>query len=435
MNKKTRNYLITGGAGFLGYHLTKAILRNSHPYEGGDRGGHRKKNKNSLKNKVTVLDIADQPDDNIYSQTAYIRGDVRDKKAVSKAVKGVDIIIHAAAALPLSSPSEITTTTINGTKNVLEAALRYPPPAKGGLGGVTFKSTNRSIKQRHNATKHPRVIYISSTAVYGVPEKHPILETDPLVGVGPYGHAKIAAEKLCGQYRDKGHIVPIVRPKTFIGTERLGVFQILCNWVREGRRIPVIGNGQNKYQLLDVDDLVSAILLLATTAHSSPYQGEARRGHLKKPKNSSKNQKIYPEPVEGLKTKNLKTVNSTFNVGAEHFSTVRADLTALCAHAKSGARILPIPAWLVKPALRTLEAVHLSPLYRWVYDTADKDSYVSVKKLKKLGWKPKYSNSQALIRMYDWYLKHYHQFETGPSGTTHRVGWNQGVLGLIKKFL
>src|SRR6267142_174720 len=102
-----------------------------------------------------------------------------------------------------------------------------------------------------------RVIFISSTAVYGVPEKHPIEEDDPLVGVGAYGESKIDAEGLC---RVAAVETTIVRPKTFIGAERLGVFEILFDWIREGRRIYTLGKGHNRYQLLAVEDLVDAIL-------------------------------------------------------------------------------------------------------------------------------------------------------------------------------
>src|SRR5207247_3666239 len=83
-----------------------------------------------------------------------------------------------------------------------------------------------------------RVVVISSTAVYGGPEKHPIEESDPLVGVGWYGESKIDAEALC---RVAAVETTIVRPKTFIGPERLGVFEILFDWIREGRRIYILG--------------------------------------------------------------------------------------------------------------------------------------------------------------------------------------------------
>ena len=52
----------------------------------------------------------------------------------------------------------------------------------------------------------------------------------------------------------------IVRPKTFVGPERLGVFEILFDWIREGRRIPILGDGDNRYQLLAVEDLVDAVV-------------------------------------------------------------------------------------------------------------------------------------------------------------------------------
>ena len=105
-----------------------------------------------------------------------------------------------------------------------------------------------------------RVVLISSTAVYGVPERHPIDEDDPLVGVGWYGESKIEAEHLAAEFGRRGLDVVVIRPKTFIGPERLGVFEILFDWIREGRRIPILGDGDNLYQLLAVEDLVDAVV-------------------------------------------------------------------------------------------------------------------------------------------------------------------------------
>ena len=84
--------------------------------------------------------------------------------------------------------------------------------------------------------------------------------------------------------------------------------------------------------------------------------------------------------------------------------------------------------------LRLLEALHLSPLYKWVYETASKDSFVSIDRAQeKLGWQPVYSNQQALIRNYEWYLAHRAEFVT-QSGVTHRVPWKQGILYVAKWF-
>lgn len=333
-------------------------------------GYHIIKQLRDKKHQIAVLDRDLIPEESIRNEVTFFHGDVRDSALMDEAVKESDFVIHAAASLPLESAEQIRSTTIFGTRNALESSLRH---------GVK------------------RMVYISSSAVYGVPEKHPIEETDPMVGVGPYGIAKIEAEKLCAEYREKGLVVPVIRPKTFIGTERLGVFQILFNWVREGHRIPLIGNGHNRYQLLEVEDLVRAILLMTTAA----------------------------------KTK----VNDVFNVGAEEYGTVYQDIMALCEYAGSGARPWPIPSVMVKPALRGLEAVNMSPLYRWVYDTADKDSFLSVDKIKQLGWSATRSNAETLINAYQWYLEHYEDIESMGTGTAHRTGWDQGALGWFKKFL
>lgn len=346
----SKSFLITGGSGFLGCHLAAELLR---------RG-----------NEIRVLDPVPCDEPGIKDQVEYIKGDVRNIEALQKAMNGVDVVIHAAAALPLASSDEIFSTNVAGTRHVFKVA---------------------------HETGIPRVVFISSTAVYGVPTKHPILEDDPKIGVGPYGHSKILAEKIVHTFRQKGMVTPIIRPKTFIGTGRLGVFQILFDWVRRGARIPIIGKGRNRYQLLDVADLVDAILLAAEGPPES--------------------------------------INDDFNVGAKRFETVAEDVAALCAAAGSGSRVLATPARPVKMALRILEKLRLSPLYQWVYDTADKDSFVSTERIeKKLGWQPKYSNAETLIRSFTWYQKNADRYE-GLYGTTHKVAWKQGALSVARKIL
>lgn len=343
--------LITGAAGFLGYHLSSYFEK---------KGA-----------QLTLLDIAEFPKDEYKGAFKIINGDIRDKKLMDEATKDQDFVVHAAAALPLWKREDILSTNIEGTQNILNSS------------------------QKNNVK---RVIYISSTAVYGVPKKHPIVETDPRVGVGPYGISKIEAEKRCEKAIKKGFGVTIIRPKTFVGTGRLGVFEILFDWIHDGKKIPVIGNGNNLYQLMDVDDLVEAVWMVCKQNNSA--------------------------------------LNGAFNIGAEKYKTVKEDLTALFKSAGSGSKILPTPAWPIKKSLYVFEKIGISPLYQWVYETADKDSFVSIDKLKKtLGWKPKYSNSQALIKSYTWYLKHYKEVKSIQSGITHRVGWKQGILGFFKRFL
>lgn len=344
----SKHYLITGGAGFLGVNLARYLLARGH--------------------RVTSYDIApfSYPE---RAQITEVTADIRDRAALEKAMENVNIVVHTAAALPLYSEHDIFTTDVDGTRNVLDSALAH---------GVE------------------RAIMISSTAVYGVPDHHPLYETDQMVGVGPYGKAKIQAEEVCLEYRARGLCVPIIRPKSFIGPERLGVFALFYDWAKSGRGFPMIGSGNNRYQLLDVEDLCNAIYLAATL--------------------------------------DRETVNQTFNIGAKHFTTMREDYQAVLEYAGYGKRIVPFPEGPVILALKLLEKLKLSPLYAWVYETAGKDSFVSIEKAEQeLGYAPKFSNKDALIRNYQWYLDNLHTFE-GQSGVTHRVPWNQGALRLAKLF-
>lgn len=113
---------------------------------------------------------------------------------------------------------------------------------------------------------------------------------------------------------------------------------------------------------------------------------------------------------------------------------MREDYQAVLDAAGYGKKVIGTPAAPVIWTLRLLELFKLSPLYKWVYETASKDSFVSIEKAeKKLGWTPKYSNKEALVRNFEWYKANRASFEN-QSGVTHRVPWKQGALGLIKKF-
>ncbi len=341
-------YLVTGGSGFLGINLIRFLLKQGH--------------------KVRNLDkeVFNYPE---IGSIDSVLGDIRDVSVVEKCMEGVDIVVHCAAALPLYSKEEIFSTDVQGTKNILAAAFSH---------GVK------------------RVIHISSTAVYGIPDHHPLTEKDALIGVGPYGEAKIKAEQACLEYRAKGLCVPIIRPKSFVGPERLGVFALLYDWAKDGKNFPMIGSGNNRYQLLDVEDLCAAIYACATVDEAA--------------------------------------ANDTFNIGAKEFLTMKQDYQAVLDRAGFGKKIIGFPAGPVIWMLRLLELLRISPLYKWVYETASKDSFVSIEKAEiKLGYNPRYSNKQALLRNYEWYLNNLHTF-AGQSGVTHRVPWKQGILSLFKLF-
>jgi nucleoside-diphosphate-sugar epimerase len=340
---------ITGISGFLSINLVRYLLANGYKDISG----------------IDLVDF-DYPEKD---QIDFLKGDIRDKEALKKSMKGADVVIHTAAALPLYTPEDIYSTDIIGTENVLRQAFEY---------GVK------------------KFIHISSTAVYGVPDHHPLYEIDKVYGVGPYGEAKVKAEEICAGYREKGMSVSILRPKSFVGPERLGVFAIFYEWACDGKNFPMIGSGKNRYQLLDVEDLCGAILSCIT---------------LGKDKS-----------------------NDTYNIGAAKYTTMKQDYQAVLDKAGFGKKIIPFPVGPVVAALRILEFLKLSPLYPWIYETASKDSFVSIEKAQKnLNFAPKYSNQEALLRNYDWYLSNKDKF-TGGSGVSHRLPWKQKALKLAKIF-
>jgi nucleoside-diphosphate-sugar epimerase len=350
--KEVKDYdsmLVTGGTGFLGLHTCRHFESKGLDVVADD-----------IKNFEEGDDV----------EAEYVECDVRNKEKLREVMESHDVVVHSAMALPNEPPKKIKEVGIEGTRNVLEIA---------------------------NEQDVERVVFISSTATYGTHDKHPITEETELDGVGPYGDAKIEAEKVCREFRDEHDMtVPILRPKTFIGPYRLGVFQILFDWVEDGASIPMVGDGNNLYQLMHVQDLVDAVEMMIT---------------------------LPPERV-----------NTEFNVGADDYGTMREDFGALIDYADTGKNIRGTPAPLTVWSLRILRKVGLSPLYPWVYETAHEDSYVSVEKLKDIGWEPEYSNKDALIDTYKWYKQEYIKGDRNlGTGDDHRVAWDQGALKLVKQ--
>lgn len=347
MSVMLKNVLITGGTGFLGCHLARRLLKENY--------------------KVTLFDLAPLDAKDLVGKVTVIKGDIRDKSAITKALKGQNFVVHAAAALPIQFTKEaIFSVNVEGTKNVLNSALQS------------------SVK---------RAVFISTTAVYGVPKHLPETENSPLKPIGFYGESKLAAEKLCLEYYKKGLSVNVIRPKTFLGPERLGVFQLWFEAIYTGKRVFILGDGNNPYQLLAVSDVVDAIIKALT----------------------------------------IKKSGEIFNVGAKDFTTWRKDLGAIIIYAKSKSKITSLPVTFSQLILGVLEKLNLSPIAAWHYKTLPVPSYVSTKKAEKiLKWHPEKSNQQLLLESYKWYEKHRDEI-LGRVGTGHRVGWNFKILNLISK--
>jgi UDP-glucose 4-epimerase len=222
-------YLVTGGAGFIGSNIVEELLR---------RGQHVRVLDNfSTGREENVADFA--------NQIELVRGDLRDEQTVDGAVKGVDYVLHQAAlaSVPRSivDPSANNQVNVQGTLNVLIAA------------------------KRHNVR---RVVYASSSSVYGDSEELPKVETMTPNPKSPYAVAKLAAEYYCRVYGEL-HGVPTVSlryfnvfgPRQDPGSQYSAVIPLFIKALLEGRSPNIHGDGEQSRDFTFISNVVNANLL------------------------------------------------------------------------------------------------------------------------------------------------------------------------------
>jgi nucleoside-diphosphate-sugar epimerase len=344
MKKKA---LITGGAGYFGSLLLQKLLEKNY--------------------ECVIFDLNDA--DDRPAEVEFIRGDIRDYDAVLAACNGVDVVHHNVAQVPLAKDkSAFHTVNYNGTENLLRAALQV------NVG---------------------KVVHTSSSAIFGIPKSNPVTEETPPSPGEAYGKAKYDGELLCRTYVDKGLDVSIIRPRTIMGHGRLGIFQILFEWIYEGYNVPVFGKGDNLYQFVHADDLAEACILA----------GE-------------------------------KEGSATYNCGAENFGSMRQVLEALCRHANTGSKVTGVPMAPAILGMKLTSAIGLSPLGAYHSLMYGNSMYFDITKAKReLGWQPKFSNEEMFIESYDWYVRNRDAVINSTTGSHHRRGVKQGVLSVVKKIL
>ncbi len=339
--------LITGGSGYFG-----ALLRDRLVARG---------------QVVRVFDRVDATDR--AAGVEFVRGDIRDPDAVAAACTGCGVVHHCVAQVPLAKDRQLFhTVNVDGTANLLRAA-------RAGRVG--------------------KVIYVSSSAVFGVPRSNPVTEDTPPVPGEAYGRAKLAGEQLCREEAARGLDVTIIRPRTILGHGRLGIFQILFEWIRTGYNVPVLGDGANVYQFVHADDLADACLLAAGRPGATIY-----------------------------------------NCGTDRFGTMRAALEALCAHAGTGSKVKRVPMAPAVWAMHATSALGLSPLGAYHAMMYGRSMFFdSAKARTELGWRPRFSNEEMLIQSYHWYVANRDAILREHEASHHRSPVKQGVLGLVKRLL
>jgi UDP-N-acetylglucosamine/UDP-N-acetyl-alpha-D-glucosaminouronate 4-epimerase len=235
----TARYLVTGGAGFIGSHIAEALL---------DAG-----------ESVCIFDnLATGRETNLAAlkgRARFIRGDLRDLASVRAAVQGVEVIFHqgALASVPrsIADPIGSLETNVNGTQNVLLAARDY---------GVR------------------RVVYASSSSVYGNTSMLPKREDMPAHPMSPYAVQKLTGELLCGVFtRIYGLETVALRyfnvfgPRQDPASEYAAVIPRFLTALIEKRRPVVFGEGEQTRDFTYIVNVVQANLLAASSSDAVGY--------------------------------------------------------------------------------------------------------------------------------------------------------------------
>lgn len=338
--------LVTGGSGYFGEVVVHQLLA---------RGA-----------AVRILDIAaneDRP-----AQVEFLRGDIRDRDLVRRACEGVEVVHHNVAQVPVAKDRALFwSVNVDGTRNLLEAAAR---------AGVQ------------------KVVLVSSSAVFGVPPRNPVDDSVTPAPREAYGRAKLEGERLGRRaVEELGLDVTIVRPRTILGHGRLGIFQILFEWVLRGRPVWVLDGGHNRYQFVHAADLAEACLLAASR----------------------------PGPA-------------VYNVGTDRFGTMRELLEGLVRHAGTGSRVRSLPAAPTVLAMEVTSRLGLSPLGAYHSLMYGREMYFDLDRVRReLGWSPRYSNDEMIAESYDYYVAHRDEILARRGASHHRSAMRRGVLALLER--
>lgn len=226
------HWLVTGGAGFIGSHIAKELVRQGQQVTVLDNlSGGKLENLELVKDRIT-----------------FIEGDICDFSALLKACIGVDYVLHLAALISvaesMAKPQETAKVNVQGTVNVLEAAKQC---------GVK------------------RVVFSSSAAVYGTRPELPYKEDTPIDCQSPYAWSKQVGAELCQLYTKVYGLETIaLRYFNVFGTGQnpnsayAAVIAKFMQLAAENKPLGIDWDGLQSRDFVDVKDVVQANLLAAT---------------------------------------------------------------------------------------------------------------------------------------------------------------------------
>jgi nucleoside-diphosphate-sugar epimerase len=317
--------LITGSSGLLGTCLVERLERRH--------------------DELRLLDLEPPPAG--CPHRSWV-ADVSDEPVLREAAKGVEVIYHLAAAQRMKpqfaawSEREIFERNLDGVRKVVDVAAET---------GVR------------------KLVFVSSSGVYGEPRRVPCGEDHETKPLGEYGRSKLLAEQICLEASEKrGLDVTLFRPMSLFGPNMTGIFVMLYEWVRTGAPVFMLGNGRNRVQAVSAWDVADACVLAA------------------------------------ISTRETRKI---LNLGADPAGvpTVEEMVRALIAHAGTSSPLVKIPAGLLRSAAQVLHAIGLSPIVPEHYILADTNFVLDIRAAREdLGWQPRFGNIEMICDAYDSHL-------------------------------
>jgi len=222
---ETLRVLVTGGAGFIGSHLVKALVKAGHQVRVLDN-----LSTGSIENLADVLNAIE-----------FVRGDVRDYGVVESAVRGVDAVVHLAALIDV-------------TESVEKPDLYFD---------VNVRGTYNVVKASKNVSTF---VFASSSAVYGEPIRVPIPEDHPLMPKSPYAASKVSGEAFVQAFANQYGFRPVIlRLFNVYGPRQsrayAGVIIEFTRRVSRGESPVIFGAGGQTRDFVHVSDVVEAVML------------------------------------------------------------------------------------------------------------------------------------------------------------------------------
>lgn len=318
------NIFVFGGNGFVGKYLSLDLANLGH--------------------SVTICDVEHSSNHEVYKSVSFKNVDVRDIEQIRNLHIGKeDVVINLAA---------------NQYHNTV------PKDAKDFFFSVNTYGTKNIIDVLEEVGCNHFIMY-STDMTYGLPQYIPVDVKHQQKPFGYYGASKYEAEQYCKSYRSKGNNCTIFRPRIIVGPGRLGILKKLFKLIDKNLPVPMIGSGNNHYQMISVFDCVSAT----------------------------------------IKAIEKGCPNDEFNLGSDNPPKIKELLRQLIKEAKSHSILIPTWGAAVKFTLSALNTIGIHLMYKEQYEIADAEYLVDIEHTKKeLDWIPKNSDQDMIKASYSYYL-------------------------------